>query len=84
VDYLRNSREATAIAPYSTRARPGASVAVPLSWEELGAQKGPNLYTVLNLAKRLARLDHDPWQDMGRLRQRLPSDNRGAGRRCRG
>jgi bifunctional non-homologous end joining protein LigD len=80
VDYLRNSREATAIAPYSTRARPGASVAVPLSWEELGAQKRPNLYTVLNLAKRLARLDHDPWQDMGRVRQQLPSDTLEVGR----
>jgi bifunctional non-homologous end joining protein LigD len=81
VDYLRNSREATAIAPYSTRARPGATVATPLSWEELGAQKGANLYTVLNLAKRLARLRHDPWQDMRRLKQRLPSDNQGGGRR---
>ena len=72
VDYLRNSREATAIAPYSTRARPGATVAVPLSWEELGTQKAPNLFTVLNLSKRLARQRKDPWADMARIKQSLP------------
>jgi bifunctional non-homologous end joining protein LigD len=72
IDYLRNSREATAIAPYSTRARPGATVATPLSWEELGAQKASNLFTLRSLPKRLARLRHDPWQGMNRIKQRLP------------
>jgi bifunctional non-homologous end joining protein LigD len=72
IDYLRNSREATAIAPYSTRARPGATVSVPLTWEELGAQAEPNAFTVQNLSKRLARLRRDPWERMGRIKQALP------------
>ena len=72
VDYLRNSREATAVAPYSTRARPGATVSVPLTWDELGKQKSPNFYTVENLPKRLAKLRKDPWAGIGKLKQRLP------------
>jgi bifunctional non-homologous end joining protein LigD len=73
IDYLRNSREATAIAPYSTRARPGATVSAPLTWDELGAQKISNAFTVENLPKRLARLRRDPWENIGRLKQALPA-----------
>jgi len=72
VDYLRNSREATAVAPYSTRARPGAPVATPIDWSELGSLKAASQYTVLNLPARLARLRKDPWAAIGRLRQALP------------
>jgi bifunctional non-homologous end joining protein LigD len=72
IDYLRNSREATAICTYSTRARAGATVSVPLAWSELGSLRVPNRYTVANLGSRLARLKQDPWADIGQVRQRLP------------
>lgn len=72
IDYLRNSREATAVAPYSTRARDGAPVSVPIDWSELGALKGANTYTVNNIAQRLSRLRKDPWAGIGKIRQALP------------
>jgi bifunctional non-homologous end joining protein LigD len=72
VDYLRNSREATAVAPYSTRARPGAPVAVPIDWPELGSLKAANQYTVRNLIQRLSRQRKDPWAEIGRVKQSLP------------
>ncbi len=61
VDYLRNGRTATAIAPFSTRAKPHATVAVPLRWEELGRLDRADGYTVQNLSRRLAQLKGDPW-----------------------
>jgi bifunctional non-homologous end joining protein LigD len=72
VDYLRNGRGATAIGAYSTRARPGATVSVPLSWSELSPALKPNHFNVLNLPARLRRLDRDPWADIAKLRQSLP------------
>jgi bifunctional non-homologous end joining protein LigD len=72
VDYLRNSREATAVAPYSTRSRSGAPVAVPISWAELAKLPASNHYTVLNIAQRLSRLKKDPWAGMQKLKQALP------------
>jgi bifunctional non-homologous end joining protein LigD len=72
VDYLRNSREATAIAPYSTRARAGAPVAVPIAWSELSKLPSSNHYTVLNISQRLSRLRKDPWAGIEHLKQTLP------------
>lgn len=63
VDYLRNQRGATAVAPYSTRARPGAAVSMPLAWDEFGPGIGPAYFTVENTPTRLASLSSDPWQD---------------------
>jgi bifunctional non-homologous end joining protein LigD len=72
IDYLRNSREATAVAPYSTRARPGAPVSVPIDWSELGGLKSASQYTVLNLMQRLSRQRKDPWAGIARIKQALP------------
>ena len=72
VDYLRNSLEQTSVAAFSTRARHGAPVSAPVTWDELGRVKSANQYTVLNLGKRLASLKRDPWDDIGRVRQKLP------------
>jgi bifunctional non-homologous end joining protein LigD len=71
IDYLRNSRGATSVASYSTRARAGAPVAMPLRWEELGKLKSADQYTVENAIRRLASLRKDPWEGFFRTRQRL-------------
>jgi bifunctional non-homologous end joining protein LigD len=63
VDYLRNGRNNTAIAPYSTRARAGATVAMPLSWDELDPAIESGHFTVANAMARLDNLPADPWAD---------------------
>jgi bifunctional non-homologous end joining protein LigD len=72
LDYLRNDREATSVAPYSPRARSGAPVAMPLRWSELNASKAPAFH-VSDFAKWKARLRHDPWDEMLKNKQKLSS-----------
>ncbi len=55
IDWLRNERGATAIAPYALRARPGAKVAVPVTWEELADLAAANTFRSADMAPRLAR-----------------------------
>jgi bifunctional non-homologous end joining protein LigD len=62
IDYLRNRREATAIAPYSTRNRPGVPVATPLTWKELAGTTAANTFTVPDVLRRVASLSDDPWE----------------------
>ena len=62
IDYVRNTRTATSIAPYSTRARERATVSVPLRWGELSGHVRPDSYTMKNVATRLRHLKGDPWE----------------------
>lgn len=72
IDYLRNTRGASAIAPYSTRARPGAHVAFPLSWQAVQRLKDAHPASVGDAAVKCARMK-EPWPGYFRLRQSLPS-----------
>ena len=60
VDWLRNTRGATSVAPYSLRAKIGAAVSAPIAWDELG-KITPNGITIKNIAKQLQK--PNPWED---------------------
>jgi bifunctional non-homologous end joining protein LigD len=59
IDWLRNVRGATAVSAYSPRARQGAPVSMPVSWEDL-EQVDPKSFTVLNVPTLLSQRA-DPW-----------------------
>jgi len=69
IDYLRNERGSTAIAPYSTRSREGAPVAVPVSWEELPGIAAANAFSLAEAAQRAQ--GPDPWAGYFEIEQAL-------------
>jgi bifunctional non-homologous end joining protein LigD len=71
IDYMRNQRQASTVAPYSIRARPGLPVATPIAWEELDAVSGAAMWTITLLPERLANMKSDPWADYFETRQTL-------------
>jgi bifunctional non-homologous end joining protein LigD len=73
VDWLRNGLGATAVASFSPRARPGATVATPLAWREVTARLDPASFTLATVPKRLARLKRDPWEDFSAQAKPLPA-----------
>ena len=68
IDWMRNGRGATSVAPYSIRARAGAPVSMPIAWTELDTVT-PNGISMDEAVKRLRR--KDPWGDFFDTRQRL-------------
>ncbi|EOA02509.1 ATP-dependent DNA ligase [Herbaspirillum frisingense GSF30] len=72
IDYLRNAPGATTVVAYSVRARAGAPVSVPITWEELEQGITADHFKVATMPQRLKDLqDHDPWAGFGKARQRL-------------
>jgi bifunctional non-homologous end joining protein LigD len=75
VDYLRNVRGANAVGAYSTRARAGAPVSVPVAWEELDRLSGPADFTVAEVPLRVLGFGSDrsadPWSRYLELKQRV-------------
>ncbi len=78
VDYLRNKRGSTTVAPWSPRARAGLPISVPLSWASLGRARSADATQLAELTT--GRLRSDPWVGWSRIRQRLPRTGR-VGRR---
>jgi bifunctional non-homologous end joining protein LigD len=69
VDYLRNERGATAVCPFSTRAKTGATCAVPLGWDELDGIAGANIFGPAEAAARAQA--PDPWPDYFKVKQTI-------------
>ena len=71
LDYLRNDNTATAVSAYTLRARAGAPVSMPVTWQELAKLPKPDFYNIQNAAKRFAKGYKDPWAGMNAARQSL-------------
>ena len=72
IDWLRNQRGATAVLPYSARAREGAPVAAPIDWSEVAGTNGGNRFTIRDIDELLERAASPLLAGWGRARQSLP------------
>ncbi len=71
IDYLRNGYGATAVVPYSLRAKPMSAVALPVDWKELRKIKGPHDFTMDKARKKIKSRKKDPWEEMLKLKQKI-------------
>jgi bifunctional non-homologous end joining protein LigD len=73
LDYLRNQREATAVAPYSPRARAGAPVSMPIPWTALKESERPAFH-VTDYDDWKPGLRRDPWKDLPETKQSITAE----------
>lgn len=74
VDYLRNSRGATNVAVYSTRARLGAPISTPIAWDDLEDVQAANEFNIDNIDQYLGSLVSDPWEGYFEVRQSVTKE----------
>jgi bifunctional non-homologous end joining protein LigD len=63
IDYLRNGRGSTTVAPYSSRGKPNATVSMPIDWKALKGKVGPGDYTIGDARGRAGQEKADTWRD---------------------
>ena len=73
IDYLRNGLGSTAIASFCPRARPGATVAMPLSWAEMKPGLDPALFNLRSVPDRLRKVRSDPWSGFREAARPIPA-----------
>jgi bifunctional non-homologous end joining protein LigD len=71
LDYLRNGYGATAVLPYSVRARENPTVALPIAWSQLKNSLAPDQFTIKKVLKLVQRRK-DPWASYWKIKQSLP------------
>ncbi|HTF86962.1 MAG TPA: DNA ligase D [Planctomycetota bacterium] len=71
LDWLRNSRGATAVAPWSTRAREGATISMPIRWEEAAKLRGGDTFTLESVASLVRKNYRNPWSELPRAKNRI-------------
>jgi bifunctional non-homologous end joining protein LigD len=72
LDWLRNQRGATAVMPYSARAREGAPVAAPIAWEELDKYESGHHFSIRDVDQLLKRASSKALAGWGKAKQALP------------
>ena len=71
IDYLRNDVTSTAAAAFSARARPGATVSMPIAWSALKASLKLSAYTIDTVPALLKKQKNDPWRDFAKTKQKI-------------
>ena len=69
IDYLRNSRGASTVAPFSVPARSGLGVSMPVTWDEVKSVTRGNEWKMRKAIARQRSLRADPWDGYWRTRQ---------------
>ena len=74
IDFFRNNRGSTSVAPYSVRAREGAPVSVPIEWNQVANLANAHSFTVLNVSDWLTSPDDDPWREFRKSAKKISAE----------